>query len=177
MSSSWRFRYGEQDSTSFGIGSRFIGGRHFNTLVMYTSARLRPIRASSVSSSLPAAPTKGSPCRSSLKPGASPTIMTLAGHGPTPGTAWVRVAWSPQFLHERMVSWSRSSSIRSGGALSDFDSRLGEGDDPAGVADRLHHRLQLLVGQRDQRQPERAGVEAQGVEGRLDWHRVGGGRH
>jgi hypothetical protein len=29
-----------------------------------------------------------------------------AGHGPTPGTAWVRVAWRPQFVHERIVVWS-----------------------------------------------------------------------
>src|SRR5207302_11082671 len=65
------------------------------------------MRASSVSSSLPAAPTNGSPCRSSLKPGASPTIIRSAGHGPTPGTACVRVACRPQLLHDLMVSWSR----------------------------------------------------------------------
>src|SRR5437762_13452446 len=106
------------------------------------------MRASSVSSSLPAAPTNGSPCLSSLKPGASPTIITFAGHGPTPGTACVRVACSPQFLQERMVSWSVSSS----GALSDFHSRPGEGDVLARVADDLHDRLQLLVGERDERQ-------------------------
>src|SRR4030088_1020158 len=102
------------------------------------------MRASSVSSSLPAAPTKGSPCRSSLKPGASPTIITSAGHGPTPGTAWGRVAWSPQFLHARIVSWSWFSSS---GALSDFDSCFCfEADDLAGLVDGLHHRLQLLIG-------------------------------
>src|SRR6266581_7924814 len=100
------------------------------------------MRASRVSSSLPAAPTNGSPCRSSLNPGASPTIITLAGHGPTPGTACVRVAWSPQFLHDRMVSWSLSSSW---GALSDFDSGFGKRDVLAGVPDRLHDRLQLVV--------------------------------
>src|SRR5881392_3038087 len=64
------------------------------------------MRARSVSSSLPAAPTNGSPCRSSLKPGASPTIITSAGQRPTPGTAWVRVAYRPQSLQDRMVSWS-----------------------------------------------------------------------
>src|SRR5436309_15069221 len=72
-----------------------------------------------------------------------------------------------------MVSWSVSSS----GALSDFHSRPGEGDVLARVADDLHDRLQLLVGERDERQPERARVEANGVEHRLDRHRVGGGRH
>src|SRR2546429_4214738 len=122
---------------------------------MGTSGRLKAMRASRVSSSLPAAPTNGSPCRSSLNPGASPTIITLAGHGPTPGTACVRVACSPQFLQDRIVSWSRSSSD---GALSDFDSCFGEGDVLARVVDRLHHRLQLLIRERHQRQPERAGV-------------------
>ena len=36
---------------------------------MKTSGRVRPISSSSVSSSLPARPTKGSPCSSSLAPG------------------------------------------------------------------------------------------------------------
>src|SRR5438874_11073846 len=102
------------------------------------------MRARSVSSSLPAAPTNGSPWRSSLKPGASPTIMTSAGQGPTPGTACVRVACRPQFLHERMVSWSASSSV---GALSDSDPGLGKGDVFARVADRLHDGFLLLVGE------------------------------
>src|SRR5256884_9943004 len=102
------------------------------------------MRARSVSSSLPAAPTNGSPWRPSLKPGASPTIMTSAGPGPTPGTAWVRVACKPQFLQDRMTSWSASSSE---GALSDSHSRLGERDVFARVADRFHHRLLLFVGE------------------------------
>src|ERR1700687_675220 len=84
-SSSCRLRYGEHASASLGIGSRFIGGRHLSTFVMYTSDRLSPIRDSRVSSSLPAAPTNGSPCRSSLKPGASPTIRMAGGQGPHPG--------------------------------------------------------------------------------------------
>src|SRR5437868_14962563 len=116
------------------MGSRFIGGRHLRTLVMYTSDRLNEIRASSVSRSLPAAPTNGSPCLSSLNPGASPTIFTLAGHGPTPGTACVRVACSPHDLHALMVSWSLSSSA---GALSDSHSRLCKGDELAAVMNRL----------------------------------------
>src|SRR5205085_11397388 len=109
-----------------------------------------PIRPSNVSSSLPAGPTNGSPWRSSLKPGASPTIITSAGHGPTPGTACVRVACSPQALQARTSAWSRSSSIA---ALSDVDSSL-ERDQVAGRLDGLHHRLELLVGERNQRQPE-----------------------
>src|SRR5713101_2450265 len=117
-----------------------MGGRHFRTFVMYTSARLSPMRPSSVSSSLPAAPTNGSPCLSSLNPGASPTIITSAGHGPMPGTAWVRVACSPQFLQALMVSWSCSSSA---GALSDFDPRRGERDQLTRVVNRLHHGLEL----------------------------------
>src|SRR5437899_1135631 len=110
------------------------------------------MRASSVSSSLPAAPTNGSPCRSSLKPGASPTIIRSAGQGPTPGTACVRVASRPQLLHDLTVSWSR---ISSWGALSDFDSTLGEGDVLARLAHRLLDSLQLLIGERHSRKPER----------------------
>src|SRR5579859_388884 len=133
------------------------------------------MRASNVSSSFPAAPTNGSPWRSSLKPGASPTIMMSAGHGPTPGTAWVRVAWSPQFLHARIVSWSWLSS---GERLSDSDSsfRL-EGDELAGFVDCAHHRRQLLVGERHEGKPERSGWKSQRVEHRLDRHRVGLRRH
>src|SRR5437879_7361225 len=174
MSSSCCLRYGEHASATLGIGSRFMGGRHLRTLVMYTSDRLKEMRPSRVSSSLPAAPTKGSPCRSSLKPGASPTIMTSAGHGPVPGTACVRVACNPQFLHDRMVSWSLSSSV---GALSDFHSRLGERDELSRFLDGLHHRLELVVWKRNQRETERPGVEAHGVDGGLDRHRVGGGGH
>src|SRR5213080_3886625 len=123
------------------------------------------MRASSVSSSLPAAPTNGSPCRSSLKPGASPTIITSAGQGPTPGTAWVRVAYRPQSLQDRMVSWS---SLSSRDELSDFDSSLVERDVFARVADRRHHRALLLVGQRHERQPERPGLKSHLVEHGLD---------
>src|SRR3981081_3562509 len=120
------------------------------------------MRASSVSSSFPAAPTKGSPWRSSLNPGASPTIITSAGHGPTPGTAWVRVAWSPQFLHPRIVVWSALSSEDK---LSDFGSSLGvEGEELASLVDRQHHRLQLLIGQRNQRQAEWSRRESHRVQ-------------
>src|ERR1700730_17593437 len=114
------------------------------------------MRVRSVSSSCPAAPTNGSPCLSSLKPGASPTIITSAGHGPVPGTACVRVACSPHFVHARTSAWS---SVSSAAALSDFDPCL-ERDQIAGLAHDLHHRLELLTVQRHQRQPERSGGEA-----------------
>src|SRR5258708_9629444 len=142
---------------------------------MYTAVRLLPRRAGIVASSFPAAPTNGSPWRSSLKPGASPTIITSAGHGPTPGTACVRGAWSPQFLHARIVSWSWFSS---GDKLSDFDSSFRfEADELAGIVDGLHHRLQLLVGESYQREAERARGESHRIEHRLDRHRVGLRRH
>src|SRR5712692_3769585 len=131
------------------------------------------MRASSVSRSLPAAPTKGSPCRSSLKPGASPTIMMSAGHGPTPGTACVRVAWSPHLTHARTSAWSWFSSDDK---LSDFDSRL-ERDEVSGVSNRLHYELELFVGQRNQRQTERPSRKTHRVESRLDRDRVGGRGH
>src|SRR5437879_10138700 len=119
------------------------------------------MRASSVSSSLPAAPTNGSPCRSSLKPGASPTIIRSAGQGPTPGTACVRVACRPQLLHDLTVSWSR---ISSWGALSDFDSTLGERDVLARLAHSLLDGLQLLLGEGHQREPERRRRAAPGAD-------------
>src|SRR5690348_2336238 len=105
------------------------------------------MRASSVSSSLPAAPTNGSPCRSSLKPGASPTIITSAGHGPTPGTACVRVACRLHLVQARTSAWRTASSATE---LSDFDSGL-EGDQVSRFADDLHDRLKLLVRERHER--------------------------
>src|SRR5205807_9865187 len=121
------------------------------------------MRARSVSSRLPAAPTNGSPCRSSLKPGASPTIMMSAGHGPPPGTACVRVACSAHLTHERISAWSCvSSSVE----LGDFHSRI-ECDQVPRLADRLHDRLELVIGERDQREPEWTGREAHCVERRL----------
>src|ERR1700687_4753029 len=103
------------------------------------------MRASRVSSSLPAAPTNGSPWRSSLKPGASPTIMMSAGQGPTPGTAWVLVAWSAHLVEARTSAWSLSSS---GGALSDFHACL-ERDQVVRFPDGEHHRFELVLGERD----------------------------
>src|SRR5437773_11564098 len=99
------------------------------------------MRPSSVSRSLPAGPTNGSPCRSSLKPGASPTIITSAGHGPAPGTACVRVACRLHLVQPRTSSWRTASSATE---LSDFDSRL-ERDEVACLANDLHDRLKLLV--------------------------------
>src|ERR1700674_1249371 len=146
MRASCRTRYGEQASASLGMGSRFCGGRHLRTLVMETSAPVTRMRESRVSSSFPAAPTKGSPCRSSLKPGASPTIMMSAGCGPTPGTAWVLVAWSPHLVQARTSAWSCSRRV---GALSDFDACL-ERDQVASCPDGDHHRLELILRERDQ---------------------------
>src|SRR6202011_1707647 len=124
----------------------------------------------SVSSSFPAAPTNGSPCRSSLKPGASPTIMMSAGQGPTPGTACVRVAWSPHFTQARISVWSCSSSK----ALGDFHPRL-ERDEVSRISDRLHHGFELVGGERNQRQAKRTGCEAHRVDGGFDRPRVGRG--
>src|SRR5262245_10578685 len=45
---------------------------------------------SSLPSSWPAAPTKGTPCLSSWKPGASPTNIRSAVGEPEPKTTWVR---------------------------------------------------------------------------------------
>ena len=66
--------------------------------------------ASSRSSSLPERPTKGSPWRSSSRPGASPTNMRSASGSPTPNTTWVRPAESGHRVH---AGASAASSARS----------------------------------------------------------------
>ena len=77
-----------------------------NTLVL----RDRLIAASHLSRYFPARPTNGSPCWSSLAPGASPMTMTCGFRTPTPGTAWVRVADNPQAVHERTSAATASRS-------------------------------------------------------------------
>ncbi len=77
-----------------------------NTLVL----RDRLIAASHLSRYFPARPTNGSPCWSSLAPGASPITMTCGFRTPTPGTAWVRVADNPQAVHERTSAATASRS-------------------------------------------------------------------
>src|SRR5262245_38398445 len=57
---------------------------------MYTSSRCIPMPLSSFASSCPAAPTNGTPCLSSWKPGASPTNMRSAVAEPEPKTTCVR---------------------------------------------------------------------------------------
>ena len=69
ISSICRKRWLSQASISSGCGSRLPGGRHFRTFAMKTSSRVRPIPARSLPSSCPAAPTNGTPCLSSWKPG------------------------------------------------------------------------------------------------------------
>src|SRR4051794_15604433 len=61
---------------------------------MNTSPRASPISPSRRSSSCPAWPTNGTPCRSSLRPGASPTNIRSASALPDPKTTEVRVCAS-----------------------------------------------------------------------------------
>jgi len=91
-------KYGVQVSISRGLGWRFPGGLHFTTLVMKTCSLENPICDKSVSSNLPAAPTKGSPLRSSDLPGASPTNIIRPVRLPTPGTAFLRDFQSGHFV-------------------------------------------------------------------------------
>src|SRR4051794_37225217 len=65
---------------------------------MYTSSRDRPISSSSFESSWPAAPTNGTPCLSSWKPGASPTNIRSASGEPAPNTTCVRPRASAHFV-------------------------------------------------------------------------------
>src|SRR5256885_3881370 len=113
ISSICRQRCASHASISSGIGSRFPGGRHLSTLATYTSARVSPIPDSSWSSSLPAAPTNGTPCLSSWKPGASPTNIRSAAGSPEPKTTWVRPAARGQRVQPATeVAKAASSSAR-----------------------------------------------------------------
>ena len=60
-------------------------------LQIYTCLRDRLMAAMIFVKSLPAAPTNGSPCRSSSNPGPSPTNTSLAAAWPLPKTMWVRL--------------------------------------------------------------------------------------
>src|SRR6266545_6238393 len=119
INSSERNRYAWQLSISCGSGSRLPGGRQRRTLVTNTSPRVRPISPSRVSSSRPAWPTNGTPCLSSLAPGASPTSIRSASALPEPNTTVVREAAScGQRLHahacrQTSLSWRRRSSTES----------------------------------------------------------------
>src|SRR5439155_8023024 len=67
----------------------------------------------SCSSSLPAAPTKGTPCLSSWKPGASPTNIRSASGSPDPKTTCVRPPASAHLVQPATTSANaRSSSAR-----------------------------------------------------------------
>src|SRR6266436_4047750 len=60
--------------------------------------------ASSWSSSLPAAPTNGTPCLSSWKPGASPTNIRSAAGKPDPKTTCVRPLASAHLVQPATLS-------------------------------------------------------------------------
>src|ERR1700722_10164388 len=60
------------------------------------------------SSSLPERPTKGSPARSSSRPGPSPTKSRSAVGEPTPNTTWVRPLANGHRVHVEAATRSRS---------------------------------------------------------------------
>ena len=91
-----RARKGAQACCSSGSGSRLCGGRHLTMLAIYTRVRSRSTSSSIVSSSLPAGPTKGRPCRSSCSPGPSPISMISACSFPSPNTRLFRPRQSAQ---------------------------------------------------------------------------------
>src|SRR5947199_4231693 len=90
--------------------------RHLRTFAMYTSSRVRPMPASSCSSSFPAAPTNGTPCLSSWNPGASPTNMRSESGSPVPKTTCVRLPASAHLVQSATTSpnaWSSSALVSS----------------------------------------------------------------
>ena len=66
-------------------------------------AKIR-IEESISSRNFPAAPTNGSPCKSSFSPGPSPTNMTSASRGPTPKTTLCRVCDNGQLVQDRQAA-------------------------------------------------------------------------
>ena len=62
--------------------------------------------------SCPARPTKGSPCRSSSAPGASPTNSHDARRLPTPNTVCVRVVCSRHAAHSLLKTEAPLSKLR-----------------------------------------------------------------
>ena len=103
---SCRFRCGSQACTSAAWGSRLLGGRHFRMLQMKTSSRAKPMAARILVSSWPLRPTKGSPCRSSSRPGASPMRTRSASGLPAPKTVCLRPSCSGQAVQGRTSSRS-----------------------------------------------------------------------
>src|SRR5262249_3821307 len=99
-----------------GAGAR--GGGLWRPLGRYRSSRHRPTPASSPSSSFPAWPTKGTPCLSSWKPGASPTNIRSARGLPAPKTTCVRPCASRQRVQEAVAApYSSRVSTATGTAL------------------------------------------------------------
>lgn len=97
-------KYCEQALNSSGNGSLLSGGLHLTMLVIKISVLDREISARSESRSLPAAPTKGTPCWSSLYPGASPMKNKSEVDAPCPGTAFPREPPREQFWHVSMAT-------------------------------------------------------------------------
>jgi hypothetical protein len=58
----WAASHSQQAAISSFVGTRFPGGRHFTTFVMYTSSRGIPALSRILVRSWPAGPTKGRPC-------------------------------------------------------------------------------------------------------------------
>ena len=102
-------RYPMQASSSSGLGSRLLGGRHFKILAMYASSLESPIASRYLSRSFPDAPTKGSPCSSSLFPGASPIKSIFAFALPEPKTTFVLVSQRGHFLQALQTDFNSSS--------------------------------------------------------------------
>jgi hypothetical protein len=80
-----------RSACSCGVGVRLPGGRQ-NTVLVTKARSSTPAALSMRSSSWPARPTNGAPCRSSSAPGPSPMIISGASAGPRETTAW-RAPW------------------------------------------------------------------------------------
>src|SRR3954454_13101927 len=69
-----------------------------------------PASSSALSSSAPAGPTNGRPCRSSLSPGCSPMNITVDDDFPSPNTVCVP-------LFQRSQAWQPAATVLSLGSV------------------------------------------------------------
>ena len=117
-----------------------VVGRHFTMFVTCTDSLLSFMRAKSSLRRSPALPTNGLPSISSFLPGPSPTNMTWALGGPSPGTGLVLVHERGHLVHASIsLAILRSSSSELGMLL------------PCGPAILIEYELKALSSNRHAR--------------------------
>src|SRR5438128_5356841 len=96
--------------------------------------------ASSCSRSFPAAPTNGTPCLSSWKPGASPTNIRSAFGLPDPNTTCVRPCGSAHFVQPETSRSKAASSVSDSVAAATAPAATAAATESAGLPGGADHR-------------------------------------